>query len=163
MKHNHYGFGILSLLIILFSLGSAIGIGVYTYTASHPSVVHTPVAKKPVVNPSPKPTGSSLTLTDDDKGKTVSITIGEEFSVSLGSTYWNFAPLTSQSVVAAVGSTVPYSDKKCVPGGGCGTQTQVYKAMSAGTVTISASRNSCGEALGCGVDAANYSVTIVVR
>jgi hypothetical protein len=50
----------------------------------------------------------------------------------------------------------------CLPGIGCGVTTAWYKALSAGSATVSASRVSCGEALRCVGKQGAYRVTVVV-
>jgi len=41
--------------------------------------------------------------------------------------------------------------------------TSVYVAVAAGTAKLSASRTSCGEAMGCTAPAGRYVLRVVVR
>jgi hypothetical protein len=111
-------------------------------------------------------TGASVTLDEQNKSTTVRIGVGTTVIVVLHSTYWMFDPLPGHGVLEAVGTPTASAPGApgvgCVPGGGCGTVTAIYTAMATGSVIITASRNSCGEALRCSPDEARYEVTIVV-
>ena len=51
----------------------------------------------------------------------------------------------------------------CVVGGGCGTLTAVYDARAAGSAELTATRTSCGEAMGCTAADATWTVTVLVK
>jgi len=50
----------------------------------------------------------------------------------------------------------------CVPGGGCGTVTARYSAISGGTAQVAAHRDSCGEAMRCQGTNGDWRITVVV-
>jgi hypothetical protein len=82
--------------------------------------------------------------------------------VQLGTVFWDFQPVSDGTVLVADGDAVFSSTGQCPPGVGCGTSTQRYRALSAGTATVTATRTNCGEALVCTPDQASYSVTVIV-
>lgn len=104
-----------------------------------------------------------MTLGENAKGHTVTIRRGDELDVRLHSTYWQFASLKGH-VLRLLGAPVykPRVGGGCVPGQGCGTATVRYRANAAGSVTIHASRNSCGEALRCTHGAGSFRVAVKV-
>jgi hypothetical protein len=108
--------------------------------------------------------GQQIQLDETDKGHTVRVAPGERITVVLHSTYWRFAPLPSTDVLSMDGEPVVAAAPPgtCVPGGGCGTVTAGYFARGVGSTALTASRTSCGEALGCSPDQASFSVTLVV-
>jgi hypothetical protein len=109
--------------------------------------------------------GSQIQLDESDKGQTVRVVPGERITVVLHSTYWRFATLPDTTVLTTDGQPAVAGSPPghgCVPGGGCGTVTASYLARSVGSIAITASRTSCGEALACGPDQASFSITIVV-
>jgi len=109
------------------------------------------------------PASRSVALSDGDNGKTVSAHVGDTITVVLHSTYWKFNPPSAPSVVAPQGSATVAPDMHgCVPGGGCGTVTMNYRATGRGTSTISAHRDSCGEAMRCTGTAGDWAVTVTV-
>lgn len=107
--------------------------------------------------------GEHLTLREADKGRTVDVHPGAGVVVVLDSTYWRVAPSSDPAVLREDGQPVYAAHPSgCVPGEGCGTVTATFHAVSAGRATISASRTSCGEAMGCTASAGSYQVTVVV-
>ncbi|GAC1634677.1 MAG: hypothetical protein NVS4B2_21600 [Chloroflexota bacterium] len=58
-------------------------------------------------------------------------------------------------------SRKPFNKTTC-PYGGCGTVTAKFRAAKAGTAQVSATRVSCGEAMGCTGAAASYRLTVRV-
>ena len=106
---------------------------------------------------------SGPTLTDAACGTSVNAIAGDQIRVSLGSTYWSFQPTSDPSVLVQDGTTQIAPSGSCVPGGGCGTTTAIFDAVSAGTATIGASRTSCGEAMGCGPGQGDGVCTITVN
>ena len=137
-------------LAITFALTLAAGCASAAGTA--PNVVH----------PRPKPV--TKTVTDRDKGTTVTLHVGDRLKVVLHSTYWTIHKSPRPAVVRTDGEqvTTPAS-KGCVPGGGCGTATRTFTIVGKGTTTVSASRTTCGEALRCTGGNGKFSVTVVVR
>ena len=116
----------------------------------------------PSARPSPVP--STVEVTESDNGHTVTLRPGDTLVAVLHSTYWQFDPPSNPAVLRSEGRPVtsPAPMGSCVPGGGCGTVTAHYQALSPGRSTVSAGRTSCGEALRCTGDAGSWSVTVVV-
>jgi len=101
---------------------------------------------------------------DGDNGKRVTIRVGDELKVVLESTYWTIAGSSNASVLSAEGIQVDHPRLRgCVPGEGCGIAAREFVAEAAGTVTLTAGRTSCGEALRCTGTNGSYSVTVTVR
>jgi len=95
--------------------------------------------------------------------KTVTLRKGQRLQVVLHSTYWQFHGSTDRAVLMPSGR--PRARPRlsgCVPGGGCGTVTAVYLAATAGTADVTASRTTCGEALGCTPAASRYTLHVRV-
>jgi hypothetical protein len=102
-------------------------------------------------------------LSDGANTKRVTVVKGTVLSVTLHSTYWMFeAP--GGSALRAVGKPryTPAPVGSCVPGEGCGTVTQSYRAAKTGSATINAGRTTCGEALACGPANGSYVVRVTV-
>lgn len=114
----------------------------------------------------PKPvepkTGPMIVSADiADNGHTVTLATGQRLVVSLDSTYWTFTAPTG--VVRAVGRPTVAASHRCVPGGGCGTVTEVFDAVGKGRTTIAANRTTCGEVMRCGANNGTYRLTVIVR
>jgi hypothetical protein len=98
---------------------------------------------------------------ESSKGKTVSARVGDTVVVTLHSTYWQLAAPDSR-LLTTDGAPVAGKGTSCppVPGSGCGTLRETYRVAAAGTATIRAHRDSCGEALRCGPAQSDWSVKI---
>ena len=130
---------------------------------ANPSSTSTPDTLRPSSPSTVNANGAAtVTATDKDKGATIPAKVGDRVNVVLASTYWNFAAVSDASVLKIVGAPVPAPRPGCVPGSGCGTVTASYDAIAPGTAVVSASRTSCGEAMGCSAAAGSYRVTINV-
>jgi hypothetical protein len=108
--------------------------------------------------------GPSTTYTEANCGSTVSTKVGERFAVSLASTYWQFQSLPAATPVKR-SSDVTTTTQGCPifpPGSGCGIETANFESVTAGSVVISASRGTCGEAEACGHGEGIDQCTIVV-
>ena len=102
-------------------------------------------------------------LSEPSNHKTVHVAKGTIVIVTLHSTYWGFnAP--AGGVLQAVGKPryAPAGIGACVPGEGCGTVSESYRATRDGSGAINASRTSCGEALLCAPSQRTYTVRVVV-
>jgi hypothetical protein len=112
----------------------------------------------------PHPKAVTKTVTDRDKGRTVTLHVGDRLKVVLASTYWTIHKSPKPSVLRTDGEqmTTP-ALKGCVPGAGCGTATRTFTAGARGTTTVSASRTSCGEVLLCTGGNGKFSVAVVVK
>lgn len=100
---------------------------------------------------------------DKQDGGKVTLKRGQKLRVVLHSTYWEFKAVSEPSVLRQIGTPVVSPRAGCVPGQGCGTVTATYVAKTAGTTTVTASRTSCGEAMGCTAAAGGYTLTVSVR
>ena len=107
---------------------------------------------------------SEVKVDNSKDGQSVQVHVGDTVKVTLNSTYWTFDQSSDPSVLKELGDQVVTPDPigSCLPGMGCGVTTAWYKALSAGSATVSASRVSCGEALRCVGNQGAYRVTVVV-
>jgi hypothetical protein len=124
-----------------------------------PSAPHTSLP-----GPTIAATASDRPLGEADNGGRVTVAVGSEVTLKLGSTYWQVQGSSDPTVLALIsGPTVSAAGPTaCIPGAGCGTVTAVFRALAPGSATIVASRTTCGEALRCTGTAGAYEVTIVV-
>ena len=87
--------------------------------------------------------------------------LGRELKVQLSSTYWTIHGSTNPTVLRAMEpAVVSPRSSGCVPGGGCGTVTMVFKVVGAGSSDVTASRQSCGEAMRCTGNEGSYRVSV---
>ncbi len=110
-----------------------------------------PIQPVPLVTPQP---GGSHTVTLDNQGKTIILSVGERFLLNLGEGYNWEVSISDQSVVSRViGITVIR-----------GAQG-VYQANQAGSVTLSATGDPpCRQSQpACGMPSLLFSVTIIVK
>lgn len=113
--------------------------------------------------PSPRPAGA-ITATESANERTIMVHVGDRLSVVLHSTYWTITGSSSSAIMRVEGQPkVAPSPSGCVPGEGCGTVTGVFDALAVGTVQITASRTTCGEALLCSASTGTYRLTVVVQ
>jgi hypothetical protein len=118
----------------------------------------------PSSHPRPHPKAVTKTVTDRDKGTTVTVSVGDRVEVVLASTYWTIQPASTPAVLRSDGRQVTTPRLNgCVPGAGCGTARRAFTAVVKGTTTVSASRTTCGEALSCSGGNGKFSVTLAVR
>ena len=112
-------------------------------------------------SPSPA-TGHVYVATIADNGTTLSVRVGDELKVQLNSTYWTIQGAGNTAVLRAVQPAVVSPDSSgCVPGGGCGTVTMVFEVAGAGSTDVTASRQSCGEAMRCTGGDGSFRVSVV--
>jgi len=118
----------------------------------------------------PVPAGHlpDLTFSDHDNGRTVKLRRGQALVLSLGGgapggLYWHIQQAAPPSVLFSSAS----QHEPCVPHGPviagelCGTVSRKFVATSAGTATITATRQSCGEALRCSPSASRFRLTVL--
>ena len=105
-----------------------------------------------------------IPASDAENGQSVSIHVGEILRVTLRTTAWTFAAPSDPSVLKEEGDTVvsPAPMGACLPGMNCGITTAQFRALKAGTSTVSASRLSCGEARRCVGAEGVYQLTVIV-
>jgi hypothetical protein len=111
---------------------------------------------------SPSPGGGHIYVaTDADNGKTLSVHVGDQLKVQLASTYWRVAGSSNPDVLRPIApAVVSPQPNGCVAGGGCGTVTMVFDVVGAGAAEVTASRNSCGEAMGCTASEASFRIAV---
>jgi hypothetical protein len=103
-------------------------------------------------------------VSDDANGSTVAVLTNATVHVVLHSTYWKFQPVTDSRVVGALHDPVVTPDATVrIPGTGAGTVTLDLRAVGPGTAQVSATRETCGEALRCAENQRSFTVTIVVH
>lgn len=111
---------------------------------------------------SPIPGGlNTVVVTEPDNGKTLPVHVGERVEVRLSSTYWTFNGSSNPAVLRAVGpAVISPQPSGCVPGGGCGLAIADFDVIGVGSADVTASRTSCGEAMGCTGNQGSYQVTV---
>jgi hypothetical protein len=103
---------------------------------------------------------------DNSNGKTMRVSVGERLDLILASDYWNVDPSSSPAVLRQDGATsylARPSDCPTIPGLGCIPEQTSFTALAPGTVVITASRTSCGEAMACRPDQRHFRLTVIVR
>ncbi len=106
---------------------------------------------------------SDIQAGDSQNGTVITLHPGQILMVTLGSTYWTIQGSSDSQVLSPVGAAVT-SPESCSapPGSGCGTVSQEFRAAGSGTAQVTASRVSCGEAMGCVGPAGQYQLTVQV-
>jgi hypothetical protein len=106
----------------------------------------------------------SVTVSETENGRTITVRSGSRVTLTLHSTYWSIGGSSHPNVLHQVGgtSTRPAKPGTCVPGQGCGTVSATFVALSRGTADLTASRTTCGEALRCAPGQGDYVVHVVV-
>jgi hypothetical protein len=107
----------------------------------------------------------TVTLSESQNGKTVTLHAGQHIRVVLHSTYWTIDTAHGKALTTSGKQTTKGTGAPCrPPGSGCGTASRTFLAARPGTGTLTASRTSCGEALRCTGSQGKYRVSIrVVR
>jgi predicted secreted protein len=103
------------------------------------------------------------TVTDHANGQTIDLQQGQVLQVVLSSTYWQIHGSSNGAVLSLLSgpNTLP-QQSGCVTGQGCGTVTAAYRAVAAGQAQVTASRGTCGEALGCTGANSQFVVHVIV-
>ena len=111
---------------------------------------------------SPQP--REVVIGEARNGQSVGAHIGDTLRLTLSRTTWTISGSSDPSVLQAQGEQVvsPAPPGVCFPGMGCGTTTALFRALRAGSATVTATRVSCGEALRCVGAEGQYEVVIVV-
>lgn len=106
-----------------------------------------------------------IVVRDNANGKAVSASAGDRIELILSSSYWHVAGSSAPSVLRQDGQPVPLSRPSSCPnvaGLGCIPVRTDFTALSNGKAVITAGRTSCGEALRCKPDQAQFTVVIDV-
>lgn len=115
-----------------------------------------------MVTPSSGNPARPTVATDADNGHTVTLAVGQQLQVRLGSTYWRFDADTSGPALRMVGAPTVNPTGGCPPGEGCGAVTAMFQAASPGRAAVTALRNSCGEARGCTAGQGGYRLSVII-
>jgi hypothetical protein len=109
------------------------------------------------------PSVKTETVTDHANGQTIDLQQGQVLQVVLSSTYWQIHGSSNGAVLSLLSgpNTLP-QQSGCVTGQGCGTVTATYRAVAAGLAQVTASRGTCGEALGCTGANSQFVVHVIV-
>ena len=135
-----------------------------TETPNASASAHATSTATPPATGTAAPAAAVVAAGDADNGHTITLQTGQLLHVSLSSTYWTLADSSDPNVLRERGTpVVSPQPSACVPGAGCGTASAVYVAVAAGTAHVTASRTSCGEAMGCTGSSGSWSLTVVVR
>ena len=102
-------------------------------------------------------------VTERQNKSTVTLKRGQQLRVVLHSTYWEFRKSSNPDVLRLDHGPRVHPVSGCVPGGGCGTVTVTYLAASVGSAVVTATRSSCGEAMGCTNATGRFTVHVIVR
>jgi hypothetical protein len=107
---------------------------------------------------------AEVRVDEGDDGRAVTVAVGSQLTVSLASTYWRIAPPVPGGLLRGSPVTVhPATGGRTVPGSGQGTVVETFRALAPGTATVTATRQSCGEAMRCADGLGDYRLTVVVR
>jgi hypothetical protein len=114
--------------------------------------------------PSTHAPGHMIAIGEAANGTTVTLPHGGRLAVTLHNTYWQLATPADPSVLVVTSGPTARPDPTCrsIPGTGCGTVTATYAAGTNGTTTLTAHRDTCGEALRCTPAQSDWSVTLHV-
>ncbi|MDQ1706053.1 MAG: hypothetical protein QOF18_2419 [Frankiaceae bacterium] len=106
--------------------------------------------------------GATVHLAEPANGTTVTAHVGDHLVVTLHSTYWALADPSGAVLSVGTAPSIAGGGSGCphAPGTGCGTVTATYDVNAAGTARLSASRQSCGEAMRCTGNSGNWTVTV---
>ena len=116
------------------------------------------------VSDGPRP-HAVVVLSDDSNGKTVHVAVGAHVKLIMSSDYWRVHGSSSNAVVVQTGrARLLPRPKNCpkIPGLGCVPFETTFTALAKGTAVVTASRQTCGEALACQPPQEHFKVTIVV-
>jgi hypothetical protein len=106
-------------------------------------------------------TATVVVVSEPNAGKTVHVQVGDKVELLLHSSYWTIAPSPDPSALAEHGKPVYLKPSRaCPPGVGCAPVEVTFTADKPGTVMLTASRISCGEAMMCGPSQRHYQVIV---
>ena len=110
---------------------------------------------------------SSVTVVHEtDNGTTVHVKVGGEVILEDFSSLWGVPASSSEAVLSdasAKDGRPGCASAMKPPGQGCHVPQILYKAAAAGTATIKAHRDQCGEAMRCvPPNSSDFAITVVV-
>jgi hypothetical protein len=106
---------------------------------------------------------TSISVSDIDNGKTITVSRGTKIQVTLHSSYWNFGSIDTKILRHLKEPLFTPDPSVSYPGSGAGALVVEYQTVGIGKTIISASRVSCGEALRCSGNQGNYFLHIIVN
>jgi hypothetical protein len=114
--------------------------------------------------PPPGTTGGRVVVDEQQNRSNVRLTVGQRLEFDLHNLYWTVQGSPTPRLLSQDGPTqqVLPSPGACPPGVGCGLLRTTFTAHQTGTVTLTASRTTCGEALRCTGDQGSYRITVVI-
>ena len=106
----------------------------------------------------------NVTVDEKASGATVSLHVGDHLTVVLHSTYWQINAPDPRAAGLVIAGPQRTRAAHCghIPGAGCGTATREFRADRRGVATVSAHRDSCGEALRCTGTQSDWKVTAAI-
>ena len=110
-------------------------------------------------------------LNENSANKLYAVKVGSTLHLVLHSMFWTLNAPAAGSAIKVMGDPVsspimpgPDAPANCrLPGMGCGTLDWTIKAVRVGTVSLIATRTSCGEALQCTGTNGRFSVRVRVN
>jgi hypothetical protein len=149
--------------VFLLVLGASLIGGCTNGTSANPSAQATSASAGSTSTAAPH----AVALGDADKGRTVTVAVGDQVVLTLANTYWRIADPRPPAILVPLGAPAvnpsPPNAPNCVPGEGCGTVSASFRATKPGTAILEARRTTCGEARGCVNGEGAYQVTISVQ
>lgn len=113
--------------------------------------------------PAAGPGSARVSVGQADNGRQITVRQHSTVVVRLASTYWRFAQSEATGALRRVRIDTQPAVHGGVPGSGRGAVVATYRAVSAGTAVVAATRTSCGEALRCPPGQTRFRVTVVVH
>jgi hypothetical protein len=105
----------------------------------------------------------TVTVTESQNGRSVTVHKGQHIQVVLHSTYWTIGQAHGKALATTSRQTTKGPGSPCrPPGSGCGTVSRTFLAAGAGTGSLTASRTTCGEVLRCTGTRGQYKVSVSV-
>jgi hypothetical protein len=107
-------------------------------------------------------TPQAFTVDEHQNGSTLHAHVGDTVAVTLHSTYWQLAAPGGSALTVVASPSPGTGGRDCpnIAGSGCGAVTASYRVSADGTATLTAHRDSCGEALRCGPKDSDWTLTI---
>jgi hypothetical protein len=103
----------------------------------------------------------------DQNGTSITLHPGQTLIVTLPTTYWTIQGSSNPQALAPVGAPIAsLAPKDSCTFGGClalqGSTIETFRAVGPGVALVTASRVTCGEAMGCVGSAGRYQLTVTV-
>ncbi len=160
MKKNHKGFSVVEALLVIIIVGIIGFLSWYVVHARNATNNQLPENNDTSVieNEKPEATTQQSEQTTDTPKSSTSYKVGETFVIKIDGPYWGDLSFSSKSA-----TQVSKQGVNCKPEFGCEATNYIVKALARGTVTITATRTQCGEALACQNGAGTHTETITIE